>query len=145
VGLLGLEVVDVGAVLPADFERIAEPLGRDERGVAPRPLEHGVGGDGGAVTEELDRLGRVAACASLASRPSTTPCSGLSGVEESLVTEMRPSWTATTSVKVPPMSTPTRTSSLTAGLLRMAAGSSLCYAPPVTWVFLLGGFCVGGG
>ena len=49
----GLEVVDVRAGLAADDEQVAHALGGDERGAGALALDDGVGGDGGAVHDEV--------------------------------------------------------------------------------------------
>ena len=93
-------VVERGPVLPADLDDVAEALGGDERDRGRLPLQQGVGGDRGAVGERRRAARRRARrCPSRTARP------GSSGVDSTLATV--PS-AATTSVKVPPVSAPTR-------------------------------------
>ena len=92
-------VVERRPVLPGDLDDVAKPRRGHERHRAPSPLEQGVGGDRGAVGQ------RPRPAAPSAARPSRTARPGSSGVDSTLVTV--PS-AATTSVKVPPVSAPTR-------------------------------------
>ena len=52
--LLDGEVVLVVAALVGDIERVAEPLGGDQRRACAPPFDHGVGGERRAVHEDLD-------------------------------------------------------------------------------------------
>jgi hypothetical protein len=57
VGLLGVQIVEVGAVLSADFQHVAESLGRDERGPRAVGLQQRVGRDRHRVREVVDGVG----------------------------------------------------------------------------------------
>src|ERR1700712_3521576 len=50
-GFVDVDVVEVGALLAADFEQIPKTVGGDEAGFRTAVLDQGVGGDGGAVAE----------------------------------------------------------------------------------------------
>ena len=105
------QVVHVVAVLAGDLDRVAEALGRDQRGPGALPLDDGVGDERGAV-EDVGHAGRRARAPrpSTASIPATTASSGRSGVVSTLPTwKVWPSSLARMrSVNVPPISDPTR-------------------------------------
>ncbi len=54
-GLVSLQVVQVGALLPADLQQVAETLGGYQPGLRATMLDQRVGRHGGAVAEVSDR------------------------------------------------------------------------------------------
>ena len=109
--LLDEDVVLLEAVLVADLERVAKAFGGDQRRPRALALDQRVGGERRAVDDEVDRRRRDArprddarAC------PPSTPASGAARRGEHLGRERRPPTSSATSVNVPPISTPTRTS-----------------------------------
>ena len=54
-GLVGLQVVQVGAFLPTDLQQVAKTLGGDQPGLHTAMLDQRVGRDGRAVAEVADR------------------------------------------------------------------------------------------
>ena len=49
-----IERVDLAAVVAADLQHVLEACGRDQHAFRQLALEHGVGGDGGAVQQVAD-------------------------------------------------------------------------------------------
>ena len=115
-GLVGLDVVEVGPLLAADLQQVAEAVGGHQPGLDAAVLDQGVGRHRGAVAEIDDRRGRTVRCASGATRrmpsstPSAMPRDGSSGVDGTFQVSTRPACSSNRqmSVKVPPESTPTR-------------------------------------
>ena len=109
--LVGLQVVQVGALLPADLQQVAKAVGGDQPGLHAAMLDQRIGRDGRAVAEIANR---ARPDADLPDTFRHTPCDeprdGSSGVDGTFQTSTRPvsSSNRQTSVKVPPESTPTR-------------------------------------
>ena len=58
--LLGAQAVDVAAHVAPDLQHVLEAAGGDKRAIRKAPLQHRVGGDGGAVHHQLHFRGRGA-------------------------------------------------------------------------------------
>ena len=103
-GLWNLRLYMSGPVAAPDLQHVAETGGRHQRGLHAAPLGDGVDDDGRAV-DEGDHRRRI----DLRQRGwrASTPSAKLAGVVEAFAAQTRPdaSSKATTSVKVPPMST----------------------------------------
>ena len=102
---VGERVVERRTVLARDLDDVGEALVRDERDGGARPLEQGVRGDGRAVGEHRAAARSLGLAERIDGRRRTA-AAGSSGVDGTLATV--PS-SATASVNVPPVSTPTRT------------------------------------
>ena len=104
------QIVDVVALLGAHLEDVPEPARRQEPERAAGPLDDGVGDERGAVDEGAEVGEAEAGRRSSSSSPSSAPADGSLGVVRHLWRRTRPvsPSTRTKSVKVPPMSTPTR-------------------------------------
>ena len=102
-GLVRGEVVERGAVLAADLENVAEPLGGDERRTRAAPLQQGVRRHRRPVREHVHGIRRDAGRGERRGNATrlVTDDGGTLAVTSS------PSTTATRSVNVPPTSTPT--------------------------------------
>ena len=102
-----IDVVLLEAVLVPDLDRVAEPLGRDQRGPGALALDDRVGRQRRAVDDDR-QIGRRRAPASRSTAriASMTARSGASGVVRILALNRRPLASSATSVKVPPISTP---------------------------------------
>ena len=104
--LVGLEVVEVGALLPADLQQVAEAVGGDQPGLHAAMLDQRIGRHRRAVAEIADRV-------AARRRPGRAPSAD---ALRRCRARGRPAWTATfqtstrpvassnrqTSVKVPP-------------------------------------------
>ena len=109
--LVGLQVVQVGPLLPADLQQVAKPVRGDQPGLHAAMLDQRVGRHRRAVTEIADRRRRgVDPRQRLPPRPRRCRATGSSGVDATFHTSTRPvpSSNRQTSVNVPPESTPTR-------------------------------------
>jgi hypothetical protein len=102
--------VAVGDALAGDLEQGPEALGGDEAEPADLALQELVGGHGGAVADGGDRLGADAEGGQDLGHPVQEAVGRVGRGRGVLVATSSPvsSSKATTSVKVPPVSTPTR-------------------------------------
>ena len=105
-----LHVVQVGALLPADLQQIAEPVGGDQAGPGAAMLDQRVGRDGRAVAEIGDRGGRGADTPDTLRDAVGNALGWVVGGGRTFQTATAPvsSSNRQTSVKVPPESTPMR-------------------------------------
>ena len=114
VGVSGVErqVVHLVAHLAADLEHVAEALGGDQADAGALALQHGVGRDRRAMHEAGDLLRRQAPVAPpcVASACSTAMLGSLRVLGIFMIRIGAPAPRTTTSVNVPPISTPTRRS-----------------------------------
>ena len=110
-GFLELEVVETGPNLAGDLQQVSKPLGGDEAGAGNGALDDGVGGHGGPV-HQVGHLGGVDAVfrSESAERLPAGPANGPLAVEGTLPIRISPvaSLIRVASVKVPPMSIPSR-------------------------------------
>ena len=93
--LVGLDVVEVGPLLPADLQQVAEAVGGDQPGPDAAMLDQRIGRDRRAVAEIADRrAGGPTAPGATRRRPSSTPAAmpreGSSGVDGTFQTSTRP-------------------------------------------------------
>ncbi len=109
--LVGLQVVEVGPLLPADLQQVAEPVGGDQPGAHAAMLDQRVGRHGRAVTEIADRTGGGAdQRQALRRRPRRCRATDRPASRRPSKRQSAPvsSSNRQTSVKVPPESTPMR-------------------------------------
>ena len=123
--VLDVQVVDVEADLPPDLQGVAEALGGEKADHGALALDKGVGHQGSAVDDLLDRLrGGWCGAEAVGREPSRAPTEGSPGVVGYFSTAIRPSLTSTKSVKVPPTSMPIRVPTLRRLLMSVCASSA---------------------